>query len=442
QNTVCEVCGNIGYKRLLVCCRDCKCSAVHLYCLDKVIFDASLAQWWCYECHQRRGEVTCSRSLDKLSSERSPSHAHFGSAVHQPVTKRVNTARNARPGRKRKAEYIPSANYSLESDDLQALPKAEYVLSYRSILSEAQKERVIAFIQEIRPKVTVYVAVMQKRNVQPPGPFLGISKDYAFPHFPHRSTNVTLQTASKSNKWHPKFYKRNASRKNMLMGQWLDFVRENHVQEGDICLLFPAEGGRRYTYTIYLLCASATHSIGRAGFQIVCPCPGRSSAKMASEVHIMEETTNDETLDSEDSGGSSPPLYIVPCRNYLSKSQKKIVEERVRVIQSKVPICVAVMKNNNVGDAQKWMLELGVRYAAVHLPASGQAVALECMGKTWKTQMVIHNGRRWFLNGGWAKFARDNGLRVGDICLFDLKKNARELTMNVHIISREQLSLK
>jgi hypothetical protein len=64
------------------------------------------------------------------------------------------------------------------------------------------------------------------------------------------------------------------------------------------------------------------------------------------------------------------------------------------------------------------------------------------MGKTWKTQMVIHNGRRWFLNGGWAKFARDNGLRVGDICLFDLKKYPRELTMNVHIISREQLSLK
>jgi hypothetical protein len=60
----------------------------------------------------------------------------------------------------------------LESDDLQAPPKADYVLSYRSILSEAQKERVIAFIQDIQPKVTVYVAVMQKRNVQPPGPFL------------------------------------------------------------------------------------------------------------------------------------------------------------------------------------------------------------------------------------------------------------------------------
>ena len=61
-------------------------------------------------------------------------------------------------------------------------------------------------------------------------------------------------------------------------------------------------------------------------------------------------------MESEDSGGSLQPLYIVPCRNYLSKSQKKIVEERVQAIQSEVPICVAVMKNNNVGDAQKWML--------------------------------------------------------------------------------------
>jgi len=62
-----------------------------------------------------------------------------------------------------------------------------------------------------------------------------------------------------------------------------------------------------------------------------------------------------ESLESEDSDPFQPP-YFVPCKSPLSKSQKKIVEERVRVIQSKVPICVAVMKNNNVGDAQKWML--------------------------------------------------------------------------------------
>jgi hypothetical protein len=60
------------------------------------------------------------------------------------------------------------------------------------------------------------------------------------------------------------------------------------------------------------------------------------------------------------------------------------------------------------------------------------------MKKVWKTKMVIHSGsRRWFLVGGWTTFVRDNGLRVGDICLFELKKKG-ELTMRVHIISREQ----
>ncbi|GJM95904.1 hypothetical protein PR202_ga12692 [Eleusine coracana subsp. coracana] len=63
----------------------------------------------------------------------------------------------------------------------------------------------------------------------------------------------------------------------------------------------------------------------------------------------------------------SQPPYIVPCRNSLSKSQKKIVEERVTAIQSEVPICVAVMKNNNVGVAQKWMLVSSISFFGLEL---------------------------------------------------------------------------
>lgn len=70
------------------------------------------------------------------------------------------------------AEDTPPAKYSLDSDDLQASSKAGYVLSYKSYLSEAQKQRLMAFIKEIQPKITVFVAVMQKRNIEPPGPFL------------------------------------------------------------------------------------------------------------------------------------------------------------------------------------------------------------------------------------------------------------------------------
>jgi len=117
-----------------------------------------------------------------------------------------------------------------------------------------------------------------------------IIKEYAFAYFPHVNANVTLQRPGKSKKWHPKFYKRDESRKNMLMGRWLDFVRDNHVQEGDICLLLPTKDEIRYTFMIYVL-RETTHSGGGAGFQRIGPCPGSSSAKMASEIHIEEEPT-------------------------------------------------------------------------------------------------------------------------------------------------------
>ena len=80
---------------------------------------------------------------------------------------------------------------------------------------------------------------------------------------------------------------------------------------------------------------------------------------------------------------------------------------------------------------------LGSRYAAKYLPHRRHTVVLRCMGKIWETNMVTHctvNGKRWYLSGGWSKFARDNHLRIGDICLFERKKNGSKLTMKVHII--------
>ena len=47
------------------------------------------------------------------------------------------------------------------------------------------------------------------------------------------------------------------------------------------------------------------------------------------------------------SGGPSEAPYIVSSKSCLSRSQKKIVEEKVRAIQSEVPIYVAIMKKMN-----------------------------------------------------------------------------------------------
>lgn len=74
-------------------------------------------------------------------------------------------------------EDTPSRNKSFESgDDLQTPPRDGYVLSCRRYLSEAQKGKVIALIQKIKPEVTVFVSIMRKSNVQTSGAYLVSSR--------------------------------------------------------------------------------------------------------------------------------------------------------------------------------------------------------------------------------------------------------------------------
>uniref|UniRef100_J3LQV5 TF-B3 domain-containing protein n=1 Tax=Oryza brachyantha TaxID=4533 RepID=J3LQV5_ORYBR len=116
-----------------------------------------------------------------------------------------------------------------------------------------------------------------------------------------------------------------------------------------------------------------------------------------------------------------------------------MVKEEVRSIQSKVPVYVAIMKKTNVGlTSSRCQLELGARYAAaVRLPDSRQSVVLQRRGERWPAAMEAKSasGRR-FLVGGWHRFARDNRLRVGDVCLFELRRKQQQgkLTMAVHVI--------
>ncbi|KAK9129668.1 hypothetical protein Sjap_010155 [Stephania japonica] len=51
-------------------------------------------------------------------------------------------------------------------------------------------------------------------------------------------------------------------------------------------------------------------------------------------------------------------------------------------------------------------------------------------GKTWPVSFVF-SGSRVRMVGGWSEYVRDNGLRVGDVCFFELVKAGREIEMKV-----------
>ncbi|KAL5219458.1 hypothetical protein ABZP36_020142 [Zizania latifolia] len=338
--------------------------------------------------------------------------------------------------------------------DLQTSPGSDYVLSRKSYLSEEQKEKVVAHVQKIQPETTVFVSIIKKSSVQSPG-YLSIPSDYAAVHFPRETATVTLQRPGKNKKWYPRFYKRKDKSVNMLRGHWLDFVHDNHVQEEDICLFVRTKGGKRFTFTVHLLRAAATHCRGGTGVHKIGPSHNKITTKMSSQIHIKEEPASGENVssesnrhgvshesqESEESDGPPEHPYVLPYRGRrLSELQKKIIKEKVQAIQSEAPIYVATMgKTSTLGGSNGCILELGSRYAAAHLPARNQPMLLNCKGKTWQTNMLVSRNRaRWFLSTGWRRFVHDNRLLVGDVCLFELKKQ-RKLTMEVHIIFRDSL---
>jgi hypothetical protein len=99
-----------------------------------------------------------------------------------------------------------------------------------------------------------------------------------------------------SKQWHPKLYKRKNRNEFKLTGKsWMDFVRDNHIQEGDICILLPTKGARKFKFRVHLLRATDAYFRGRRTgtcFQRIGPHTGRSDAEMGSKVHIKEEPTD------------------------------------------------------------------------------------------------------------------------------------------------------
>ena len=93
-----------------------------------------------------------------------------------------------------------------------------------------------------------------------------ISKERALAaaaHFPNENGTVTLRMPGKTENWRPRFF----IEKDMCMlaGNWLDFVCDNQVQAGDICMFVPAKGGvrgERSTFMVHLIRAEAPHPRG------------------------------------------------------------------------------------------------------------------------------------------------------------------------------------
>lgn len=64
---------------------------------------------------------------------------------------------------------------------------------------------------------------------------------------------------------------------------------------------------------------------------------------------------------------------------------------------------------------------LPARFAKKYLHGVSESIQLEVSsGKQWTVHCVRINGPVRCLGSGWRRFAKDNNLREGDVCVFEL----------------------
>jgi len=78
---------------------------------------------------------------------------------------------------------------------------------------------------------------------------------------------------------------------------------------------------------------------------------------------------------------------------------------------------------------KKKLQKIPTYFVEKYLRNARAAISLELLdGRTWP---VIYCGQR--INGGWHKFASENNLNVGDVCVFEMIKKIRGFAFKVSI---------
>ncbi|KAF7025761.1 hypothetical protein CFC21_037918 [Triticum aestivum] len=162
--------------------------------------------------------------------------------------------------------------------------------------------------------------------------------------------------------------------------------------------------------------------------------PSMDSSRQGND--IIHVSSSSSASDSAEDDHSLPGCILANGTLLnLNRVQKKQLKEKIRAMNSEIPIYGCVRRKSSIYGANR-SLDISRKYAEVYLPFKEQMLTLQRHGKKWEVRCRVKNNKTKRLMRGWKHFARDNSLRLGDACLFELLRNKKKYVMNVHIIRK------
>ncbi|KAK6245308.1 hypothetical protein SCA6_008398 [Theobroma cacao] len=259
--------------------------------------------------------------------------------------------------------------------------------------------------QSFNSSFPFFVRIMKRFNVS--GSYtLNIPYQFAMEHLPKCKTEIVLRNLKGACWTVNSVPTTRVHTSHTLCGGWLGFVRSNEIKVGDICIF---EFVRKFELRVHIL---------RVGGED----PDRQSGKAVSN-----KSASVALCSLSRSGNEKQEAAIGGLRMMLALDEEKAAQS----FASGFPSFVRIMRKFNVSGS--YTLKIPYKFSKAYLPYCKTEVVLRNMqGKWWTVNSVPDSKGRAVHTfcGGWMAFVRDNDIKMGDICIFEL---VNKCEMYVHI---------
>ncbi|XP_078150560.1 B3 domain-containing protein Os12g0592300-like isoform X2 [Carex rostrata] len=172
--------------------------------------------------------------------------------------------------------------------------------------------------------------------------------------------------------------------------------------------------------------------------RVCCKRKQREFVQESSDSEEGEHGTVRKTKENRTKKASR--LYILPNKTHLTKAQEEIANRMARKTHkgSDLFVKILTLTESDTPPSRNCVLRLPVGFACKVFESEEKKITLvpanlDKRSKTC-TATYLKNKCCKYIGQGWNKFVRRNGLKQGDLCLFELRKQERGeiLTMVVH----------
>ncbi|XP_078160146.1 B3 domain-containing protein LOC_Os12g40090-like [Carex rostrata] len=173
------------------------------------------------------------------------------------------------------------------------------------------------------------------------------------------------------------------------------------------------------------------------GERVCCKRNQREFVQEPSKSDEGEHLAVRKTKTKENIAAKVSSLYVIPRGTHLTKAHEKIANRMARKAQKGSDLFVKILTPCDTPSSRDCLLRVPAAFACDVLESKMKKITLLAadLDKRSKrcTANYCKNKSHRYIGQGWRKFVCSNGLKQGDLCLFELRKQEKRgiLTMIV-----------